>query len=73
MIEKVPCLYCQTENTLDSDGVDNEPAPAPSCHHCGMALPKVHPSSRRYKTKIFLWAFVIIALFCLVMIIYLPR
>ncbi|MEH6532410.1 MULTISPECIES: DnrP protein [Photobacterium] len=72
MIEKVPCLYCQTENTIEQD-VGGRSAPTQVCHHCGMALPKAHPSSRRYKTKVFLWAFVFIALFCFIMVIYLPR
>ncbi|PKG56464.1 DnrP protein [Shewanella sp. Choline-02u-19] len=73
MIEKVPCLYCQTENTLDSETTSYLTDPVPVCCHCGMALPKAHPSSRFYKTRVFLWAFVFIALFCLLMIIYLPR
>ncbi|MCL1050160.1 DnrP protein [Shewanella abyssi] len=72
MIEKVPCLYCQTENEVEQNGLDS-PAVGQVCQHCGMALPAAHPSSRLYKTKLFLWAFVFIALFCLVMVIYLPR
>lgn len=71
MVEKVPCLYCQTENELEQKIGDK--APPQVCQHCGMALPTAHPSSRLYKSKLFLWAFVFIALFCLVMVIYLPR
>lgn len=73
MSEKVACLYCQTENSLDGDTSGDLADPVQVCHHCGMALPKNHPSSRFYKTRIFLWAFVFIALFCLLMVIYLPR
>lgn len=73
MTEKVHCLYCQTENTLDSDTTHGWVDPVQVCYHCGMTLPKAHPSSRFYKTRVFLWAFVFIALFCLLMIIYLPR
>jgi hypothetical protein len=72
MIEKVPCLYCQTDNNVEQD-VGSKSTPVQVCHHCGMALPKAHPSSRLYKTKVFLWAFVFIAIFCLLMVIYLPR
>lgn len=59
------CLYCQTEN-VTKDEKDQ-------CKHCGMELPIKHPNDRNIKVKIFVKAFWLIALFCLVMVFYLPR
>lgn len=59
------CLYCQTENT--SKGEKKQ------CQHCGMELPEKHPNDRNIKVKFFIKAFWLIALFCLVMVFYLPR
>jgi len=59
------CLYCQTENSGNSGDE--------LCHHCGMALPEKHPNDRSIKVKFFVKAFWIIALFCLIMVLYLPR
>lgn len=57
------CLYCQSEN-LDSDI---------NCQHCGMALPMKHPQEKKKKISFFVKAFWGIVIFCIVMIIYLPR
>jgi len=62
-LEKKPCLYCQTENE----------AKLINCRHCGMALAKKHPENKRNKLIWFSKVFWLITLFCLVMIIYLPR
>ncbi|NQZ28027.1 MAG: DnrP protein [Colwellia sp.] len=59
------CLYCQTENNCDDE---KQP-----CRHCGMALPEKHPNDRNSKVRFFVKAFWLIALFCLVMVFYLPR
>ncbi len=59
------CLFCQTE---DSGEVENN-----QCRHCGMGLPDKHPNDRNIKVKFFVKAFWLIALFCLVMVFYLPR
>ncbi|OUR79983.1 DnrP protein [Colwellia psychrerythraea] len=59
------CLFCQTENTCE--GENNQ------CQHCGMELPDKHPNDRNIKVKFFFKAFWLIALFCIVMVFYLPR
>ena len=59
------CLYCQTENTSEGENK--------LCRHCGMELPEKHPNDRNIKVRFFVKAFWLIALFCLVMVFYLPR
>ncbi|GLX76934.1 hypothetical protein tinsulaeT_02740 [Thalassotalea insulae] len=61
--DNVPCLYCQTPN--DSQNTH--------CQNCGMAMPKKHPESAKVKQKLFKYFFWAIALFCLIMMFYLPR
>jgi uncharacterized paraquat-inducible protein A len=61
--EKPPCLYCQTPN--DANAVN--------CTNCGMALAKNHPNSAKSRSSFFIKAFWAIVIFCIVMIIYLPR
>ena len=60
--EKVSCLFCQT---INDQGHDN-------CSHCGMSLAKDHPHGKARQT-FFLKAFVLIVIFCAVMVYYLPR
>ncbi|WP_353539960.1 DnrP protein [Colwellia sp. KU-HH00111] len=57
------CLFCQGENTVDTD----------TCQHCGMTLPKKHPEDRKSKISFFVKAFWAIVIFCTVMVFYLPR
>ena len=57
------CLFCQTENNRENE----------SCTHCGMALPTKHPHDKQSKISFFVKAFWGIVLFCVVMMIYLPR
>ncbi|PKG81802.1 DnrP protein [Colwellia sp. 75C3] len=59
------CLYCQSENTCEGENKQ--------CRHCGMELPIKHPNDRNIKVRFFVKAFWLIALFCLVMVFYLPR
>lgn len=59
------CLYCETENTAEGENQQ--------CKHCGMELPEKHPNDRNTKVKFFVKAFWLIALFCLIMVFYLPR
>jgi hypothetical protein len=73
MIEITPCLYCQTENSVEQDTSIDTDREAQVCCHCGMPLPRNHPQGSSHKSKIFVWAFLLIVIFCLVMIIYLPR
>ncbi len=60
-IEKTPCLYCQTPNENNAE----------KCVNCGMPLAKNHP--KKAKLSFFVKAFWAIVIFCIVMIIYLPR
>lgn len=60
--EKVSCLFCQTDNEQGNK----------ECSHCGMALAKNHPQGK-IRQIFFLKAFVIIVIFCVVMMYYLPR
>lgn len=60
--EEIPCLFCQTKND----------ASLKKCRNCGMDLAKNHPEgkARRGNFKI---AFIWIAIFCVIMMFYLPR
>ena len=58
---KTPCLYCQTLNEGSKK----------NCQNCGMPLAKNHP--KKAKISFFIKAFWGIVIFCIVMIIYLPR
>lgn len=62
MADQVKCLFCQTLND----------AKVKNCKHCGMALAKNHPEGKS-RQRFFVKAFIGIALFCLVMMYYLPR
>jgi hypothetical protein len=79
MIETIHCLYCDTENTLAQGQTDlnsiapNQTTTPSKCLNCGMPLPKCHPHSGTYRRRIFRYAFWPIALFCILMMIYLPR
>jgi hypothetical protein len=57
------CLYCEVENDISNE----------NCNHCGMALPTKHPNDKHTKISFFVKAFWGIVLFCVVMMIYLPR
>ena len=72
MIETIHCLYCDTENTI-VQGDNSKSAEVHSCNQCGMALPQCHPHSGTYRRKKLVVAFVIITVFCFVMMYYLPR
>lgn len=61
--EKVQCLYCQTSNKLENI----------SCQNCGMPLAKNHPNSANTKQKFFKPIFVVIVIFSVFMMLYLPR
>ena len=61
------CLYCQTP--LPGDLAKDQD----DCTHCGMPLGDKHPHSRKSKLSFFVKAFWGIVLFCVVMMIYLPR
>jgi uncharacterized paraquat-inducible protein A len=58
---KIPCLYCQTPNDTKAE----------TCYNCGMPLAKNHP--QKAKINFFIKAFWGIVIFCIVMIMYLPR
>lgn len=60
------CLFCQTENIV-TDNDNNQ------CQQCGMELPEKHPNDRNIKVRFFVKAFWLIALFCIVMVFFLPR
>jgi len=60
---KKQCLFCQTENESENT----------HCSHCGMALPKKHPLDKRKKISFFVKAFWAIVLFCIAMMVFLPR
>jgi len=73
MIETIHCLYCDTENTLaQGDGV-KKIHKEKACCNCGMTLPQCHPHSGTYRRRIFKYAFWPIVIFCIIMMIYLPR
>ena len=61
--EKTQCLYCNSDNMCQ----------AINCTNCGMPLAKIHPNSRGQLQRRFKWSFIAIALFCLIMMAYLPR
>ncbi len=55
------CLYCQRP----------QPEQAVACTDCGMPLPTDRPQQRRQRR--FLWFCVALAVFCGVMMVWLPR
>ena len=61
--EAKKCLYCQGDNDKNAN----------DCRHCGMTLPQKHPHDKRSKINFFIKAFWVIVVFCVVMMIYLPR
>lgn len=61
--ETLPCLYCQTPNSQQQQ----------TCSNCGMALAKAHPESKHRRQRLFVKVFCAIVVFCVVMMIYLPR
>lgn len=63
LAKKVPCLYCQAKNEADQE----------NCQHCGMPLAKDHPDGEKSRQRFFVKAFWGIVIFCIVMVIYLPR
>jgi len=72
------CLFCQTKNEFQVDVKENKGLPSQDsgfyqCRQCGMELPDKHPNDRKPKVKFFVKAFWLIVIFCLVMVIYLPR
>ena len=62
------CLYCQGENSVTAGDVNNV-----NCKHCGMELPKKHPQDKKSKIRFFIKMFLVIVIFCVVMMYYLPR
>ena len=75
MHKKITCLFCQTENEylLGDKGQNLSLETKQQCKQCGMELPEKHPNDRQFKVKFFVKAFWLIALFCLIMVFYLPR
>jgi len=76
MKEVKTCLFCQTEN--ETQHKENAASyvkqnSTQQCRHCGMDLPDKHPNDRKTGVKFFVKAFWLIALFCLIMVFYLPR
>ena len=61
--DKVPCLYCQTENDIELT----------QCSNCGMPLTKAHPLDRNKGVNFFKKAFWGIVIFCVIMMFFLPR
>jgi hypothetical protein len=61
--EQVPCLYCQTKNDAENQ----------QCSHCGMPLANAHPEGEKTRQGFFVKAFWGIVIFCIIMMIYLPR
>jgi len=57
------CLYCQNKNNEDLK----------QCERCGMELPIKQPQSKKAKLTFFTKAFWLIVIFCIIMVIYLPR
>lgn len=57
------CLFCQEENDINNE----------NCSHCGMALPTKHPHDKKTKINFFIKAFWGIVLFCVIMMLFLPR
>ncbi len=62
------CLYCQSENNPSKNKANND-----LCNNCGMTLPKKHPKDKHSKLSFFIKAFWIIVMFCVFMVLYLPR
>ena len=61
--EKIPCLYCQTENEVGEE----------ACSNCGMPMAKRHPNNKRDAATFFKKWFWPLVIFCLIMVFYLPR
>ncbi|GHE83882.1 DnrP protein [Thalassotalea profundi] len=61
--EKVKCLYCQSVNAITKS----------HCDHCGMPLAKSHPESANTKIKMFKPIYIVIVIFAIIMMFYLPR
>ncbi|MCF6757927.1 MAG: hypothetical protein AB1532_07295 [Pseudomonadota bacterium] len=57
------CLYCQRDNPSGQD----------ECRHCGMPLPALADGAGARRQRRFLWFCIALALFCAVMIAWLPR
>ena len=55
------CLYCQR----------TQPDAAQNCGDCGMPLPTQRPQQRRQRR--FLWFCIGLTLFCVAMMLWLPR
>ena len=61
--EKIKCLYCQTANVATES----------HCEHCGMPLARNHPESSNTKIKLFKPIYIVIVIFAIIMMFYLPR
>lgn len=57
------CLYCQHDS----------PDEHADCPQCGMPLPVEQELARQRRLRRFAWYCAFLALFCLVMMIWLPR
>ncbi|BCD84445.1 hypothetical protein PSm6_08520 [Pseudomonas solani] len=58
------CLYCQYESSDDHDD---------DCPQCGMSLPVGQALERQRRLQRFRWYCVMLAVFCLAMMLWLPR
>lgn len=57
------CLYCQQDNG----------SRASHCQHCGMPLPTAAAQLGARRQRRFLWFCIGLTLFCLAMVVWLPR
>lgn len=81
MKKTIACLYCGCDNLVSqniAESQEHESRGSDSgndncCTNCGMALPQCHPHSSENRTRVFKIAYVLIAVFCVVMVFYLPR
>ncbi|MFS1286531.1 protein DnrP [Pseudomonas piscis] len=60
---QVQCLYCQQDN----------PPGAEHCQHCGMPLPARAAQAGARRQKRFMGFCIALTLFCLAMVLWLPR
>ena len=66
-------MYCQTENEYKIDDKTSKDEGFGHCNNCGMPLAKKHPNNKKDKLDLFVKWFIFIVIFCVAMVIYLPR
>lgn len=85
--ESIRCLFCQTLNDFDDNvnetkfdkSTDNAThhtqakTKSRTCHNCGMLLSNKNPEGSSARRKRWLPFFWFVVIFCVVMMIYLPR